>query len=182
VYRTNFSVHFVTSVLRIFPFSYLSLKHLIFPYSPFSLHVSFLGTFATARNAIISYVVAVCLSAWNNSASSGRIFVGFDIWVFFENLSKKFKCHSYLARIADAYMKNSTHFWTFLVQFFLGRERLQTKVVKKIRTHIIFNNFFENLAVYEIMCKIIVKPDRPRMAVWRMRFTCWMTKAKNTHT
>ena len=33
----------------------------------------------------------VRLSAWNKSAFTGRILIKFDIWVFFENLSRKFK-------------------------------------------------------------------------------------------
>jgi len=33
----------------------------------------------------------VCLSAWKNSAPTGRIFVKFDIRRFFENLYGKFK-------------------------------------------------------------------------------------------
>ena len=32
-----------------------------------------------------------CLSVWNNSAPTGRIFMKFYIWVFLENLSRKFK-------------------------------------------------------------------------------------------
>jgi len=36
---------------------------------------------------------SVRLSACNNSIPIGRIFMKFDIWVFFENLSKKFKFH-----------------------------------------------------------------------------------------
>jgi hypothetical protein len=27
-----------------------------------------------------------------------------------------------------------------------------------------------------------VEPDRPHMTIWRMRITCWITKAKNTHS
>jgi hypothetical protein len=34
--------------------------------------------------------MSVSLSAWNNSAPTGRIFLKFDIWVFFENISRKF--------------------------------------------------------------------------------------------
>ena len=34
---------------------------------------------------------SVRVSAWNNSALTGRIFMKFVIWVFFENLSRKFK-------------------------------------------------------------------------------------------
>ena len=35
--------------------------------------------------------LSVCLSAWNNSASTGQIFTNFNIKEFFENLSRKFK-------------------------------------------------------------------------------------------
>jgi hypothetical protein len=33
------------------------------------------------------------LSAWNNSAPTGRIFMKFGIWGFFEDLSRKLKFH-----------------------------------------------------------------------------------------
>ena len=36
--------------------------------------------------------------------------------------------------------------------------------------------------VYEIMWKNIVQPDRPQMAIWRMRIACWITKATGTHS
>ena len=55
-------------------------------------HIRFLGTFLKLRKAIISFM-SVCPSARNNSASTGRIFMKFDIWVFFENLSRIFKFH-----------------------------------------------------------------------------------------
>ena len=38
-----------------------------------------LGAFTTLRKATVSFVVSVRLSAWNNSASTGRIFMKFDI-------------------------------------------------------------------------------------------------------
>jgi hypothetical protein len=42
----------------------------------------------------------------------------------------------------------------------------QTKLVEKIKTHSIFNNFFsENLFVDEIMWKYMVEPERPEMIV-----------------
>jgi hypothetical protein len=31
--------------------------------------------------------------------------------------------------------------------------------------------------VYEIMWKNIVEPDRPQMAIWRMRIARWIIKA-----
>ena len=38
-----------------------------------------LGAFATLRKATVSFVVSVRLSATNNSASTGGIFIKFDI-------------------------------------------------------------------------------------------------------
>jgi hypothetical protein len=41
----------------------------------------------------VSFVMSVRPAAQNNSAPTGRIFMKFDIWAFFENLWKKFKFH-----------------------------------------------------------------------------------------
>ena len=51
-------------------------------------------------------------------------------------------------------------------------------------THFVFNNvfFFEIHAVYEIMWKNTVDPDRPQMTTWLMRITCWIPKTTNTHS
>jgi len=58
----------------------------------------------------------------------------------------------------------------------------QTKVVEKIKTHILCSiTFFENRVVYEIMWKNNVQPDRPQMTIWRMRISCWIPKATHTH-
>jgi hypothetical protein len=53
----------------------------------------FLGTFAKLRKATLSFVVSVRLSAWNNSAQTGRIFVKSYIWLSFSAPFKKFKFH-----------------------------------------------------------------------------------------
>jgi hypothetical protein len=37
----------------------------------------FLGAFAKLRKATVSFVVSVCLSAWNSSAPTGRILIKF---------------------------------------------------------------------------------------------------------
>jgi hypothetical protein len=54
---------------------------------------SILGAFAKLRKATISFVMSVRPSAWNNTTSTGRILIKFDILVFVENLSRKFKFH-----------------------------------------------------------------------------------------
>jgi len=50
-----------------------------------------IGAFAKFRKATISFVMSVCTSAWDTTIPTGRILIGFDILVFFENLSRKFK-------------------------------------------------------------------------------------------
>ena len=60
----------------------------------------------------------------------------------------------------------------------------QTKVVEKIKTHFMFNNFFssENRAVCEIMWENTAQRDRTHVTIWRMCIACWIPKATYTHT
>jgi len=62
----------------------------------------------------------------------------------------------------------------YFAPFFLEWEIYQAKVVEKIKTHFLCNDFFffENRAVYGIMWKNILEPDRLQMTIWRMRY--WM--------
>jgi hypothetical protein len=49
-------------------------------------------------------------------------------------------------------------------------------------THIMFNNhFLENRAIYEIIWKNIVEPDRTKMAIRRMSIALWIPKATNSN-
>ena len=58
----------------------------------------------------------------------------------------------------------------------------QTKVVEKIKTHILCSAIFFNHAVYEIMWKNNAEVTRPQMIIWHMHIACWLTKANNTHS
>jgi len=59
----------------------------------------------------------------------------------------------------------------------------QANVLEKIKTRILCSTtLLDNRAVYEIMWRNIVKPDKPQMTIWRMRLACWITKATNTHS
>jgi len=83
-------------------------------------------------------------------------------------------------------MKTDVHLWSYLAQFFSEWENFQTKVVEKIKTRILFSipvpPHPENHAVYEVMWKNIVGPDRPQMSIWRMRISCWIAKATYTYS
>jgi hypothetical protein len=61
---------------------------------------------------------------------------------------------------------------------------LLTSIVKKIKTHFIFNNFlvFENHAVFWDNVENIVESDRPQMTIWHMRISCWILKATDAHS
>jgi len=54
----------------------------------------FLGAFEKLRRATISFVMSARpSSALNYSGPTGQIFMKFDIWVFFENMPRKFNFH-----------------------------------------------------------------------------------------
>ena len=45
-------------------------------------------------------------------------------------------------------MNSNTHFWSYLVQIFLEWETFQTKVVEKIKTHILCSITFSRKSYY----------------------------------
>jgi hypothetical protein len=52
---------------------------------------TFLGMFAKLQKVTINFVMSVRLFACSDSNPTGRIVIKFDIRVFFENMSRKFK-------------------------------------------------------------------------------------------
>ena len=54
--------------------------------------ISLLGSFPKLRKATVSFIITLCpsypLSVWNNSVTTGMIFMKFNICVFFENASR----------------------------------------------------------------------------------------------
>jgi len=58
--------------------------------------------------------------------------------------------------------------------FLLGMKNVSDKLCRENQNtfYIQFFFFFENRAVYKLMWKIMVEPDRPQMTIWRKRITC----------
>ena len=52
----------------------------------------------------------VCPFAWNNLAPIRRIFMKFNIWIFFENISRNFKFHSNLKILTGTIQKTDMYF------------------------------------------------------------------------
>ena len=118
---------------------------------------------------------------------------------FSKNLSRKFKFSSNLTRIPgmcallSCYAassgnflpsKTTIQFWSYLAHFFLEWEMFQAKVVKKIKTHILFSVmffFFENHAVYGIVYTNIVDTGRLQVAIWRIPISRYITKPRETY-
>ena len=111
------------------------------------------------------------------------IFMKYDIWLFFENMSRKLKFHENPTRITVLYMKTDVHLWSYPSHFSLLWEIFQTKFLEKIETHCMINNsiFIENPTVCRILWINIVDPGLPQMTTWHMLIAFSMTKATNGH-
>jgi len=81
-------------------------------------------------------------------------------------------------------MKSYTFFLSYRAQFFLEREMLQTKIIEKIKTHILYSITFLNRKSCRWCDNVenIVEAGGPQMTISRTRFECWITKATYTHT
>jgi hypothetical protein len=76
--------------------------------------------------------------------------------------------------------------FSFLItprSYILRIKNVLDKFVDKIKTYFYAQFFFpENHAIYEIMWKNILVPVRPQVKIWHMRITCWITRAKDSHS
>ena len=80
-------------------------------------------------------------------------------------------------------MNTYVHLW-YLAEYFLEWEIFQTKVVEKIETRTMYNNFFWKL--YNLWDNV-EKYGRARQAMGysitqHMPFVCWITKVTDTNT
>ena len=104
-------------------------------------------------------------------------------WVFFENLSRKFKFHWNLTRITGSLHEDLCRLW-YLVKFFLEWEMFQTHVVEKIKTHFMFNNCFfrKSCNLWDNVEKYgTVRQATDDSIIRRMCFACCINKVTGTH-
>ena len=88
------------------------------------------------------FVMSVCLSARNNSAPAGRTFMKFDILVFFQNLFRKLKIRSTLARKTGTLKEDLC---TFMISpwILLRISNVSDRNCRENQnTHFVFSNFF----------------------------------------
>ena len=111
----------------------------------------FLGSFTKLRKATISFfIMSVCPSV--RIEQLGSHWTDFhEIWC-----SRIFQNHREKIRVSLQSDKNNGYFTrrtiyiflSYLAQLFLEWEMFQTKVIQKIKTHFVFNNFSWNIVPF----------------------------------
>jgi len=100
----------------------------------------FLGAVAKLRS------MSIRASDWNNSASTGRIFIKFDIWAPFEKYVEKIRVSLKSGKNNGTLNEDQYTVMIISPSFFLEWKMCQTKVVEKIKTHILCSlPFFTNI-------------------------------------
>jgi hypothetical protein len=80
-------------------------------------------------------------------------------------------------------MKTYVHLWYYLAKHFLEFEMFQTNVVENKNTHFSLSSFYENRAIYDIMWKCFLEPDRLQMTNNTADdFSCYLTMATDTQS
>jgi hypothetical protein len=109
------------------------------------------------------------------------IFVEVDILGFLENLTRKFKFHQNLTRIAGTLHEELCTFMIISRLILLRMRNVSDKSCRENQnTFCVQYFFFENHVVYEIMWENMVQRGRPHMTIRRMLVACGITKATNT--
>ena len=81
-------------------------------------------------------------------------------------------------------MKAFGHLWQYLAEVVIEVEMFQTKVVEKVKTHILRSVTFspENRAVFETAGNLVTAGLATDGKIIRLlRFACWITKATNKY-
>ena len=123
------------------------------------------GCLKNCEQRVLAFVMSVFpsmrppVSPHELLGSHWRIFMKYDIWIFFrtsvENI--KFSLKSEMKRRR----RTIYIFSSYIAHLFLEWEMFQMKILEEIKTQILcLVTFFENLSVYEIMWKYTGEPDR----------------------
>jgi hypothetical protein len=109
----------------------------------------------------------------------------FDIWIFCENISRKFQVHSILTKVKGTLSDDQCTFILTSCSIILKiRIFFQAETVVKIKTHFINKFFFLKIVPFVNVTtwKILQRrtDHRCKYIKLRMRIAWWITKATNT--
>jgi len=131
------------------------------------------GAFKKLWKLTVSFVMSVCLcvcvfvsvhpSTWNISASTRWIFMKIHVWVFFGKMPCKSVNNGYFAKIYLYVYDHISLSSSWNKKYF--RPKLLRKSKHTVYVLFFFFFFLKNLAIYQIMWKNTVEPDRPQMTI-----------------
>ena len=131
----------------------------------------------------ISVHLPVCVSAWNNSVPTGQVSMNF-FFLFFENLSRRFKFHKNPPRIA-VNLHEDQYTVSIIYRSVLLRMRNSSEknILEKIKINILCTMPFSRKLCF--LWDNTEKYDRSRQAtddniIGSMRVAFWITKATTT--
>jgi hypothetical protein len=106
----------------------------------------------------------------------------FDGWVFFENLSRKFRFYWNMTGITGPLHEDQYTFMILSCSVLLRAGNVPYSSCRE-KTHISFWLTFlrKSCRLWEIVKKIS-DPLRPHMTIWHICIACWVPKATHTHT
>jgi hypothetical protein len=93
----------------------------------------------------------------------------FDIWGFFENLSRKLRFHLNRTRVNGTLHEDQYTFFIIsrsvllIVKNVSYRSRGETR-----KTRFMFNTYFFQIVQFEVTCNNIAERGRPQMTIWRV--------------
>ena len=124
--------------------------HFVFSKNNQDTLISFFDVFTKLRKAMISFITYVCPSIRPHGMTwlSLHRFSWNFIWVFLKNLSRKFKFHQNMTRIMGTIHEDIRTFMIVSHRILLRMRNVQTKVVKKTKTHFMFNNIFMKIMLF----------------------------------
>jgi hypothetical protein len=146
----------------------------------------FLGLFMKLRRATISLIMSVCPSIHVEQLGSHWFSCHEILYlsIFFESLFRKFNFHRNLTRIMGTLHEKKCTFLSYSAHFFLEWDMFQTKVVEKIKTHFMFNNFFfpqNGRHLWDNLEKYCTAGQGTDDCVAHC-IACWIPKATDTHS
>jgi hypothetical protein len=95
------------------------------------------------KRLLASSCLSVSPLVWNNLAVTERIFMKFDIWLFFENVFRNFKFHYNMTRMTGTLHDDQCTFMVISRWFLLKMEYVSNKICRENQnTHFGFSKIF----------------------------------------
>jgi hypothetical protein len=112
--------------------------------------------------------------------STGQIFMKFDIWVFFKDLSRKFKFHYYTKRITSMIHEDLWTIMTISHAILLRISEVSDRSWRENQHILFFITFSKNHIMRKCGTIWYSQTGQWWETVWRMGIPCWTTEATDT--